>query len=128
MRSKNDASSKLVSDRHTAIYARDGAVQPSGSNLEAQVEACVRQVAEDRVPAVDAAYVFRDQQSGAELDRPGLHGASASRAGGRGEFGVCRCAEPFVAQIAAPRVARTGVFGGRRRGPRREGLQRQDVP
>ena len=73
MRSKNDASSKLVSDRHTAIYARDGAVQPSGSNLEAQVEACVRQVAEDRVPAVDAAYVFRDQQSGAELDRPGLH-------------------------------------------------------
>ena len=83
---KFDASSELATDRHTAVYARDGAVQPEQSSLEAQVEACVRQVAEDGAPPVGAAYVYRDRQSGAELDRLGLN--RLRRAVQGGEVGV----------------------------------------
>ena len=67
---KFDASSELATDRHTAVYAREGAVQPEQSSLEAQVEACVRQAAEDGVPPVNSAYVYQEQWSGADLDRP----------------------------------------------------------
>ena len=66
------ASSELVPDCHTAVYARDGAVQAGQSSLEAQVKACVRQAAEDGAPPVGDAYVFRDRHSGAALDRQGL--------------------------------------------------------
>ena len=83
---KSEASSELAPDRHTAIYARENAVQPAQSTLDAQVEACVRQVAEDRAPEIGAAYVFRDEQSGAELDRSGLN--QLRRAVRAGEVGV----------------------------------------
>jgi site-specific DNA recombinase len=83
---KSDASSELAPDRHTAIYARENAVQPAQSTLDVQVEACVRQVAEDRAPEIGAAYVFRDEQSGAELDRSGLN--QLRRAVRAGEVGV----------------------------------------
>ena len=83
---KFDTSSELATDRHTAVYARDGAVQPEQSSLEAQVEACVRQVAEDGAPPVGAAYVYRDRQSGAELDRPML--GQLRRAVQAGEVGL----------------------------------------
>ena len=83
---KPKASNELATDRHTAAYARDAAVQPEQSSLEAQVDACVHLAAEDGAPPVGAAYVFRDRQSGAELHRPGLN--QLRRAVQAGEVGV----------------------------------------
>jgi site-specific DNA recombinase len=65
--------SELATGRPTAVYVRDAAVQQDQSSLEAQVESCVRQATEDGSPAVSDAHVFRDQQSGRDLDRPGLN-------------------------------------------------------
>ena len=74
MQSKeNEASNELATERHTAVYAREARADPDESSLEAQVEACVRQAAEDGVPPVGAAYVYRDQGSGLQLDHPGLN-------------------------------------------------------
>ena len=83
---KSDGSNESATVRHTAIYARTAAVQHDYSALEAQVESCVRQAAEDGVPAVAAAHVFRDQQSGLALDRPGLN--QLRRAVQAGDVGV----------------------------------------
>ncbi|MCY4557978.1 MAG: recombinase family protein [Chloroflexi bacterium] len=77
---KHDLSSEA--GRHTAVYARDSAIQQKKSTLEAQVSTCARQAVEDVVPPVVAAYVFRDRQSGSGLDRPGLtHLRQAVQAG-----------------------------------------------
>lgn len=83
---KTEASNELAAERHTAVYAHVAAVQPGYSSLEAQVEVCVRQAAEDGAPPVGAACVFRDQGSGRELDRPGLN--QLRRAVQAGEVGV----------------------------------------
>ena len=83
---KRDLSGALPTERHTAVYARDGAVQLGQSSLEAQVDACVRRAAEDGAPPVGSAYVFRDHQSGAGLDRPGLN--QLRRVVQAGEVGV----------------------------------------
>ena len=72
MQSKSNQS-ELATGRPTAVYVRTAAVQQDQSSLEVQVESCVRQATEDGSPAVAAAYVFRDQQSGIQLDRPGLN-------------------------------------------------------
>ena len=69
-----------------AVYARNAVVQQDQSSLEAQVEGCVRQAAEDGLPAVAAAHVFRDQGSGIQLDHPGLN--QLRRAVQAGEVGV----------------------------------------
>ena len=65
MQSKiTEGSNEMATERHTAVYAREACADPKKSSLEAQVEACVRQAAADGVPAVGAAYVFRDQGNG----------------------------------------------------------------
>ena len=83
---KSDVSNESATVRHTAIYARTAAVQHDYSALEAQVESCVRQAAEDGVPAVAAAHVFRDHGSGLDLDRAGLN--QLRRAVQAGDMGV----------------------------------------
>ena len=70
---KHELSGELATERHTAVYARNATVSPGQSSLETQVDACVRQAAEDGEPPVVAAYTFRDQGSGVQLDRPGLN-------------------------------------------------------
>ena len=72
--------------RRAALCVRDSAVQQDQSSLASQVEACVRQATEDGAPTLVDAYVFRDQQSGTSLDRPGLNGLR--RAVRSGEVGV----------------------------------------
>ena len=83
---KPDASNELATERHTAAYAREAAVQPEQSSLEAQVDACVHQAGEDGEPPVGAAYDFRDQGNGLQLDRLALN--QLRRAVQAGEVGV----------------------------------------
>lgn len=83
---KHDLSRPRSAVRHSAAYAREATAQPGRSALKAQVEACVRQAAEDGAPPVGAAYTFRDRQSGLELDRPGL--TQLRRAVQAGEVGL----------------------------------------
>ncbi len=82
----------MATERHTAVYAREARADPKQSSLEAQVEACVRQAAEDGVPPVGAAYVFRDQGSGLQLGHPGLN--QLRRAVQAGEVGVLYVRSP----------------------------------
>ena len=70
---KPEASNELATERHTAVYAREARADPGQSSLEAQVDACVRQADQDGEPPVGAAYIFRDQGSGLQLDHPGLN-------------------------------------------------------
>ena len=83
---KTESSSELATERHTAVYARVATVQPGQSALEKQADACVRRAHEDGESPVGAAYVFRDQGSGVQLDRPGLN--QLRRAVQAGEVGV----------------------------------------
>ena len=89
---KPDDSNEMATERHTAVYAREARADPKQSSLEAQVEACVRQAAEDGVPPVSAAYVYRDQGSGLQLDHPGLN--LLRRAVQAGEVGVLYARDP----------------------------------
>ena len=86
------ASNEMATERHTAVYAREARADPKQSSLEAQVEACVRQAAEDGVPPVSAAYVYRDQGSGLQLDHPGLN--QLRRDVQAGEVGVLYARDP----------------------------------
>ena len=93
MQSKiTEGSNEMAKERHTAVYAREAAVQTEQSSLEAQVEACVRQAAEDGEPPVGSAYVFRDQGSGLQLDHPGLN--RLRRAVQAGEVGLVYVRSP----------------------------------
>ena len=89
---KTEASNELATERHTVVYAREARADPEQSSLQAQVEACVRQAAEDGVPPVGPAYVFRDQGSGLQLDHPGLN--QLRRAVQAGEVGVLYVRSP----------------------------------
>ena len=83
---KTEASNELTAERRAAVYVREAAVQPGQSALDAQVDACVLKADEDGEPPVGAAYVFRDQGSGLQLDRRGLN--QLRRAVQAGEVGV----------------------------------------
>ena len=85
-------SNELATERHTAVYTREAAVQPEQSSLDAQVEACVCQADQDGEPPVGADYVFRDQGSGLRLDHPGMN--RLRRAVQAGEVGVLYVRSP----------------------------------
>ncbi len=92
-RSAAKASGKSSTDCHTVVYTRVSAAQQEkeGTSLESQIARCKQQAEEDGL-SVDPAYVYKEQGTGADLNRPVL--AQLRQAVQAGEVGVVYVCAP----------------------------------